>query len=84
MSQEIKGTKSLLSVLYMLIHKPIWWRLFAQPIRNARSLALLKAGSSSAARIAMIAITTNSSISVNAPLAGRVPTTRPRLAVGRT
>ena len=65
----------------MLMPKPICLRLFTQAIRSARSLALLKAGSSSAARIAMIAITTSSSISVKAAFAGRSSTVRARLAL---
>jgi hypothetical protein len=39
--------------------------LFKQVIRFALALALLSTGNSKAARIAMTAITTNSSISVN-------------------
>src|SRR5690606_22388060 len=50
-----------------LIPIPIWRRLLAQFTRLARSLAFDSAGSNIAARIAMIAITTSSSISVNPP-----------------
>jgi hypothetical protein len=49
-----------------------WCRLLVQEIRLALSLALVNAGSSSAAKIAMMAITTNSSISVNALRSDRV------------
>ena len=45
---------------------PIWRVLFMQEDRIARSLALLKAGSSIAAKIAMMAMTTSNSISVKA------------------
>jgi hypothetical protein len=40
--------------------------LFTQPVRLARSFAPASAGSNNAARIAIIAITTSSSINVNA------------------
>src|SRR5439155_16206324 len=42
-----------------------WWMLLTQEARRARSFALLKAGSSSAASMAMMAMTTRSSIRVN-------------------
>jgi hypothetical protein len=45
---------------------PIWWRLLKQLADRADSLPRLNTGTSSAARIAMIPITTNSSIRVNA------------------
>src|ERR1035437_1438093 len=44
--------------------------LFKQPMPSAFVLALLNAGKSSAARIAMMAMTTSSSIRVNAPRIG--------------
>src|ERR1041384_363632 len=49
---------------------PIWRRLFRQPVCLALALALAKAGRSMPARIAMIAITTSSSMRVNAHRAG--------------
>src|SRR5688572_17206406 len=45
---------------------PIWCRLLRHCVFLALSFALANAGKSIAARIAMIAITTNSSIRVNA------------------
>ena len=45
---------------------PIWRVLLMQEIRIARSFALLKAGNNIAAKIAMMAMTTNSSIKVKA------------------
>src|SRR2546422_235169 len=42
-----------------------WWMLLRHEARRARSFALLKAGSSSAASMAMMAMTTRSSIRVN-------------------
>src|SRR6266487_1480792 len=45
---------------------PICLRLFVHTIRNAFALAMLSAGSNNAARMAMIAMTTSNSISVNA------------------
>jgi multisubunit Na+/H+ antiporter MnhF subunit len=51
-----------------MLPRPICFRLLTQPIRFAFSLALDSAGSSMAARMAMIAITTRSSISVNPAL----------------
>src|SRR5882757_1224857 len=44
----------------------IWRRLFMQLTRQARSFALLNAGSNMAARMAIMAMTTNNSINVNA------------------
>src|SRR5437660_10186750 len=41
-----------------------WWMLLRQEARRARSFALLKAGSSSEASMAMMAMTTRSSIRV--------------------
>ena len=46
--------------------------LLKQEIAAARSLALLRAGSNMAARIAMIAMTTSNSINVKADLRGVV------------
>ena len=50
---------------------PIWCRLFMHWTLTAFSLALAKAGRSSAARMAMMAITTSNSISVKARLTGQ-------------
>src|SRR5262245_30931630 len=60
------GRKSLLSLAYRLSAKAIWRLLLTQLIPLARSFARNNAGSSIAARMAMIAITTSNSISVNA------------------
>src|SRR4051812_15175806 len=50
----------------MTIAFPIWLRLLIQEICLALPLALLRAGSNMAARMAMMAITTRSSMRVNA------------------
>src|SRR6185437_12580535 len=55
----------LLSLLYMYHPVVICLRSFMHWIDCARSFALLKAGNSIAAKIAMIAMTTKSSIKVN-------------------
>src|SRR5215469_10425361 len=57
----------LFSGEYIWIDKPHCLKLERQFARLAFAFALANAGSNMAARIAMIAITTNSSISVNAP-----------------
>jgi hypothetical protein len=49
------------------MNNPICLKLFKQDILSAFRLARDKAGKSMAARIAMMAITTNSSISVKPP-----------------
>src|ERR1043165_8630733 len=51
----------------------IWRLLFMQEIDSALILALVSAGNSSAARIAMMAITTSNSIKVNPARAVRRP-----------
>jgi transcription initiation factor TFIID subunit TAF12 len=56
------------SPAYTDIAIPNCFKLFKQETRLPCSLALLNAGSSSAAKIAMTAMTTSSSISVKAPL----------------
>ena len=61
-------TKSSLSLEYISIAVPHCFRLFIQLAVCPRLRALFNAGSSIAARMAMIAITTNSSIKVNALL----------------
>src|SRR5262245_41482246 len=53
-----------------------WWILLTQPVRLARSLALDKAGSSIAARIAIMAMTTSSSMRVKAYFERGVKRTR--------
>ena len=59
-----EGEVSFASSEYMRIPVLIWRRLFKQVIRLALSLAALKTGSSNAARIAMMAMTTSNSIKV--------------------
>src|ERR1035437_1177686 len=63
-----------LSSLYMAVAMPICLWLLRQLMALAFSLALLKAGKSIAARMAMMAITTNSSIRVKpaGPVARRM------------
>src|ERR1041385_1614366 len=53
-------------MVYISMATPTCSRLLAQLIRQAFCLALARAGSSSAARIAMMAMTTRSSMSVKA------------------
>ena len=60
------GTFVSLSLAYMFMAKPHCRRLFVHWMRSALDLALASAGNSRPARIAMIAITTSSSIKVNA------------------
>src|SRR6267142_7067264 len=60
------GKKSLLSPEYMITARPICFSLLKQLIPSARSFALLNAGSSMAARMAIMAMTTSNSINVNA------------------
>src|SRR2546423_13614182 len=60
------GFWSLLSSAHVRIAKPICFRLLVQLMRCARALARASAGSNMAARMAMIAITTNNSIRVKA------------------
>ena len=50
---------------YSAVAKPICLRLFLHCVETACDLALARAGSSSAARMAMMAMTTSSSIRVN-------------------
>jgi hypothetical protein len=57
---------SLLSVAYMVNAKANCFWLLRQEVSVARSLALLSAGRSRPARIAMMAMTTSSSIRVKA------------------
>ena len=62
----------LKSPAYMISSEPHCFKLPAQDAERAFSLALFKAGSSIAARMAMIAITTKSSIRVNNFLSGMI------------
>src|ERR1043166_6820855 len=59
--------KSLLSIAYMCAARASCLLLFTQAVRLAFSFAFARAGSSRPARMAMMAITTRSSIGVNAP-----------------
>ena len=58
------GKTPLLSSRYMVWARPHCLRLLEQAARLASSLALARAGSSMAARIAMTAMTTSNSIRV--------------------
>src|ERR1041385_3914294 len=60
------GFWSLLSSAHVRMANPTCLRLFVQLIRCARALARANAGKSIAARMAIIAMTTNSSIRVKA------------------
>ena len=59
------GAASLESPAYRFTARPICLKLLRQAVRLALPLAALKAGSKSAARIAIVAMTTNNSIKVN-------------------
>ncbi len=61
----IPGKVSLLSSAYRRTPRLICFKLFKQAVRFAVAFALLNADSSNAARIAMMAMTTNNSIKVN-------------------
>ena len=54
----------------MMLASPHCLRLLVQEMRLARSLALASAGSSKAARIAMMAMTTSNSIKVKPGVRG--------------
>ena len=60
------GNASLLSPEYIVKPRAICFVLFKQAVACAFSFALLKAGSSMAAKMAMIAMTTSNSINVKA------------------
>src|SRR6478736_6623850 len=62
----ISGNLSRLSPAYIVVAMANCRRLFRHWMRRAFSLALANAGNNIAARIAMIAITTSNSMSVNA------------------
>src|SRR6267142_7249493 len=73
----------LLSLRYMAMPRPICLRLFMQRVWTALALALARAGRSIAARIAIMAMTTSSSIRVK-PRTRRVrPGRRPKEECGR-
>src|SRR6476646_4148958 len=65
--EMLNGKRSPLSVEKIRKDKPTFLRLFTHLMRCALALALARAGSNIPARIAIIAITTNSSMSVKAP-----------------
>src|ERR1039458_1130320 len=69
---EQSGKRSPLSPAYIFTASPHCLRLLAHWICNARALALASAGNNIAARMAMMAMTTSSSINVK-PLAGGKP-----------
>src|SRR3954466_1899963 len=60
------GNLSPWSLPHMRMARPTCLRLFTQLIRWARALALARAGRSKPARMAMMAMTTNSSMRVKA------------------
>lgn len=62
----MSGYTSLLSCTYMSQPRPIWRWLLAHWVRLALSLARLNAGRSIPARMAMMAMTTSSSMSAKA------------------
>jgi hypothetical protein len=66
MPPELSGKKSRLSPAYILMASPHCFRLLAHCARIADAFALARAGSNIAARMAIMAITTNNSIKVNA------------------
>src|ERR1051326_6635171 len=63
---ELSGKKSLLSPPYMLMAVPHCLRLLLHWARMAEALALPSAGKSIAAKMAIMAMTTRSSMRVNA------------------
>src|SRR5207249_7044560 len=64
--ERFQGYLSALSFAHILTPRPTCLRLLTQAMRLAFALLAANAGRSRAARIAMIAITTNNSISVKA------------------
>src|SRR5437868_6078617 len=66
LSEAPLGTRWLLSLAYMWAASMNCRMLLTHPVRLARSFAPDKAGNSMAAKIAIIAITTSSSIKVKA------------------
>src|SRR6516164_4063601 len=62
---ELIARRSLLSAAYMTQARPSCLLLFMQEAATALVLARFNAGNSMAARMAMMAMTTSSSISVN-------------------
>ena len=60
------GYLSWWSCTYICRAKPIWCKWFLQVVEWAQALAMESAGNNKAARIAMMAMTTRSSIKVNA------------------
>src|ERR1035438_5950430 len=64
-STQLDTSRSLLSPEYMVQPRSNCFMLLTHLMACARPLALAKAGSNIAARMAMMAMTTNSSISVN-------------------
>src|SRR5437773_12552807 len=62
------GYWSWLSSAHVLKANPVCLRLLVQLIRCARALARASAGNNMAARMAMIAMTTNNSMRVKAPI----------------
>src|SRR5436190_10739448 len=62
------GSDSLLSLAYIIMARPICRLLLLQAMPLALSFARARAGSSMAARMAMMAMTTKSSIRVNPSL----------------
>src|SRR6267142_3517536 len=73
----------LLSLRYMAMPRPICLRLFMQRVWPALALALARAGRSIAARIAIMAMTTSSSIRVKARTRRVRPGRRPKEEWGR-
>jgi hypothetical protein len=63
-----EGIRSMESPRYNAVATPIWCRFERQAVCDARARALARAGSNIPARMAMMAITTRSSMSVKADL----------------
>src|SRR5262249_540574 len=74
------GSWPLLS-LYMCVARPSWCRLFWQWARLAASRAFCTAGSSNPIRMAMMAMTTNNSISVNDGGCANLPSVLLRITI---
>src|SRR5271156_6175464 len=68
----VRGKASPLSPAYMMKDRPICLVLLKQEVANPLSFAAARAGKSMAARMAMMAMTTSSSIRVNPRIMDRV------------
>jgi hypothetical protein len=68
--EVVENRMPLLSFMYICVASPIWRRLLRSLVAFALSRTLLKAGTTSAAKMAMVAITMSNSITVKARSTG--------------